>query len=245
MNIAMAVATSATKSDTRAPYTTRLNTSRPSGSAPKMLSLLGPFGVPNESRYFVDCWSGGRAPTSSTICGAKIATSTRNTMNTSAAIATLSLRSRRQNSSNGDRASISLVADTPPPGAGPRAPASPPSSDRSGTPVVTEYLLSTRRAAGPSTGWRAARILPPAPRASLLLRQRCVAQVPGGVRLAHNRFHVRRLDQRRLVPVPRDRGRRAGHLLVDRRPRLRARARVGQYLRLGHRAVDGRVVQLR
>src|SRR3954471_7528043 len=114
-----------------------------------MLSLLGPFGVPNESRYLVDCSFGGRAPASSTTCGANIATSTRKTMNTSATIATLSLFSRRQNSWSGERASISAVADMPPPGAGPRAPASPPSNERSGTPVVTYYLLSTRLPAGP------------------------------------------------------------------------------------------------
>src|SRR4051812_15579605 len=114
-----------------------------------MLSLLGPFGVPNESRYLVDCSFGGRAPASSTICGAKIATRIRNTMKTSAAIATLSLFRRRQNSWSGERAWISVVAETPPPGAGPSVPASPPSSERSGTPVVTDYLLSTRLAAAP------------------------------------------------------------------------------------------------
>src|SRR4051812_38016194 len=102
-----------------------------------MLSLLGPFGVPNESRYLVDCSFGGRAPSSSTTWGARIATRQRKKMNTRAVIATLALWIRRQTSGSGERAVIPVVADTPPPGAGPSAPASPPSSDRSGTPVVT------------------------------------------------------------------------------------------------------------
>src|SRR2546423_1112130 len=209
-----------------------------------MLSLLGPFGVPNESRYFVDCSFGGRAPTRSMIWSATTATSTRKTMNPSAASATLSPRSRRQNNCHGERAAISVVAETPLPGAGPRDPASPPSSERSGTPVVTEYLLSTRCAVGPSTGERAARFYS-APRAPLLLGQRAEAQVPGGVRLAHNSLDVARLHERRLVPIPRDRRRGAGDLLVDRRPRRGASTGIGQHLGLGHRFVDGRVVQLR
>src|SRR2546423_9111721 len=114
-----------------------------------MLSLLGPLGVPNESRYFVDCSLGGRAPTRSITWSAKIATSTRKMMNPSATRASLSPRSRRQNSCQGERAAISVVADTPLPGAGPRVPASPPSSERSGTPVVTDYLLSTPLAGAP------------------------------------------------------------------------------------------------
>src|SRR5436309_1443106 len=133
-----------------------------------MLALLGPFGVPNESRYFVDCSLGGRAPTRSITGSAKIARRISKMMKPSATSATLSPRSRRQNSSHGERAAISVVADTPLPGAGPRVPASPPSSERSGTPVVTEYLLSTRCAVGPSTGERAAGFYS-APRAPLLL----------------------------------------------------------------------------
>src|SRR4051812_16785549 len=195
-----------------------------------MLSLLGPFGVPNESRYLVDCSSGGRAPASSTTCGANIATSISKTMNTSAAIATLSLFSRRQNSWRGERAAISVVADTPPPGAGPRVPASPPSSERSGTPVVTRSLLSTGLAAAP--------LCP-------LLRQCREAHVPGRVRLVHHGLHVGRLDERRLVPVPRDRDPGTGHLPVDRGPRLGACGGLSEHLGLAHRLVDGRVVQLR
>src|SRR3954453_12102809 len=107
-----------------------------------MLSLDGPFGVPNESRYFVDCSFGGRAPTSLMISGAAIATRIRRTMKTIAAIATLSPFSRRQNSCSGERAAISVVAETPPPLAGPIAPpTSPLSSERSG--ALTEASDST------------------------------------------------------------------------------------------------------
>ena len=102
----MAVATIATSSETRAPYTTRLKTSRPRGSTPKMLCELGPVGVPNESRYLPDWSFGGRAPTSFTTSGANTATSTRRTMNAAAASATRSVPRRRQKSCSGDRAAI-------------------------------------------------------------------------------------------------------------------------------------------
>src|SRR5690348_5619774 len=70
------------------------------------LCRLGPVGVPNESRYFVACSFGGRAPTSLMISGAQTATSTRKMMKPSETIATRSSRSRRQNNSSGLRASM-------------------------------------------------------------------------------------------------------------------------------------------
>ena len=73
-----------------------------------MWSALGPVGVPNESSAS-GFWSFGPVvPTSLTISGAKTAARTRSTMNTPAASATLSCFSRRQNSSNGDRAAIAV-----------------------------------------------------------------------------------------------------------------------------------------
>src|SRR3954451_4954486 len=114
-----------------------------------MFLLLGPVGVPNESRYLVDCAFGGRAPTSLITSGAKIATRTSRTMNASAPRATLSSRSRRQNSCHGERAAISV--ETAPPAPGARLPPSL-SSETSGAPVVTWATTSTRGGSVPARG---------------------------------------------------------------------------------------------
>src|SRR3954453_17434439 len=114
-----------------------------------MFLLLGPVGVPNESRYLVDCAFGGRAPTSLITSGAKIATRTSRTMNASAPRATLSSRSRRQNSCHGERAAISV--ETAPPAPGARLPPSL-SSETSGAPGVTGTTSSTRGCPGPPRG---------------------------------------------------------------------------------------------
>ncbi len=76
------VLTNATASETRAPYSVRENTSRPTPSVPKnvFVEKFGPEAEPNESRNFVDCSFGGRTPRISMICLAKIAQKIRKTM---------------------------------------------------------------------------------------------------------------------------------------------------------------------
>jgi hypothetical protein len=75
-------------------------------STPKGCSADGPVGVPNKSSAWKLCVLGPGVPAIDTITGAKTAIAISSTMNPSATIATLSRRSRRQNSCIGERAAI-------------------------------------------------------------------------------------------------------------------------------------------
>ena len=84
--------------------------SRPSWSTPNQWSAVGPVGPPNRSSALEFCCFGSGAPRIATITGAAIATTMSTMMKPSAVIATLSRRSRRQNSCSGDRAVIAALA---------------------------------------------------------------------------------------------------------------------------------------
>src|SRR5690349_7704523 len=111
----MMVETNSTTSETLAPYTTRLNTSRPIWSTPNRWDELGPVGWPKMSSAFWSAVYGPGAPTSEHTSGAKIATRITSARKVRPAKANLSSRKRRRNSSQGDRAAISpLTSSTAP-----------------------------------------------------------------------------------------------------------------------------------
>src|SRR5262249_3315221 len=74
------------------------------------------------------------------------------------------------------------------------------------------------------------------------LLQTHVAEIPGGVRRVQYGNNVRRPDEVRLVPHPRDCRAVRDDLLVDVGPRLSARRVTGDRLRLVHGGVQGLVV---
>ena len=84
----------------------REKTSRPSRSTPNGCSADGPVGVPKTSSACELCVRGPGVPASHTIAGARKAIAMRIAMKTSAVMAILSRRSRRQKSCIGERAVI-------------------------------------------------------------------------------------------------------------------------------------------
>src|SRR4051812_9031667 len=79
----------------------------------------------------------------------------------------------------------------------------------------------------------------------LTLLDRHGAQVPGGVRLVEHRIHVRRANEVRLVPHPRNGRSGRSDLLVDLSPRLRALLVADDCLGLVHLLVERLVVEER
>src|SRR5262249_35642443 len=102
------LAVTATRSEIRAPYTTRTRTPRPSPSAPNQNVRFGATGIPEADNP--DCRYGaiGECPTTLVIGGAKISRSTMARIAAAGRIAARSRRSRSKASSHGPRLRMNL-----------------------------------------------------------------------------------------------------------------------------------------